>query len=71
MFEYPYCGFSDFYKNGYSYNGSQLYFCKSCHKTFSFHSFNKPKLFFLTMCSAICAGEYVILFKDRKYYISC
>ena len=71
MFEYPYCVFSDFYKNGHSYNVSQLYFCKSFHKAFSFHPFNKPKLFFLTLCSAICAGEYVIPFKDRKYYISC
>ena len=65
----PYCGSSDFYKNGHSHNGSQQYFCKSCHRTFSLHSFNRPKLFsFIYPRCPIC-GKSMQIYKTRRGFI--
>jgi len=69
MIKCPYCGSSDFCKNGHSHNGSQQYLCKSCHKTFSFHSFNKPKLFSFIYPRCPVCGKSMQIYKIRRGFI--
>jgi len=69
MIKCPYCGSSDFYKNGHSHNGSQQYLCKSCHKTFSLHSFNKPKLFSFIYPKCPVCGKSMQIYKIRRGFI--
>jgi|GEM_PF-4389666 len=69
MIKCPHCGSSNFYKNGHSHNGSQQYFCKSCHKTFRPSSSKKPKLFsFIYPRCPIC-GKSMQIYKIRRGFV--